>query len=149
MRQDEFFEAGEFADHPPEFEEFWKRYPRRRGRRVGRAAALRLWLKLKPKEQCEAFRAMENYARSEQVREGYVRDANRFLAGDYWRDWLDGEGNDVDEREVLIAELKGRAGKRYGASTLIARGVEGMHGGVTTWAEMSTEQLKRIREATR
>lgn len=148
-RQHEFFAAGEFADHPPSFDHFWKAYPKRRGKRLGKAAALRLWMRLKPKAQCEAYTAALNYARCAQVKEGFARDANRFLSADYWRDWVEGAGEEVTERETLIEELQARAGARYGPSTLVKAGIEGMHGGVTTWAEMSDKMLLRVKKETR
>jgi len=148
-RQGEFFAAGEFADHPPSFDQFWKAYPKRRGKRLGKAAALRLWMRLKAKEQCEAYAAALNYSRCDQVRRGFARDANRFLSADYWRDWVEGAGEEVTERETIIEELRMRAGARYGGSTLVKAGLESMHGGVTTWAEMSDDQLLKVKKETR
>jgi len=148
-RQNEFFAAGEFADHPPSFDLFWKAYPKRRGKRLGKAAALRLWLRLKPKEQCEAYAAAQNYARCDQVRRGFARDANRFLSADYWRDWVEGVGEEVTERETMIEELRTRAGARYRTSTLVKAGLESMHGGVTKWEDMKDRQLKNILNETR
>ncbi len=148
-RQNEFFAAGEFADHPPNFDLFWKAYPKRRGKRLGKAAALRLWLRLKPKEQCEAYAAAINYSRCTTVKEGFARDANRFLSADYWRDWVEGAGEEVTARDTIVEELQMRAGARYETSTLVKAGLESMHGGVTKWAEMSDKLLKEIKEATR
>jgi hypothetical protein len=149
VRQDEFFRPGEFADSPPTFDQFWISYPKRRGKRVGKAAALRLFLKLKPVEQCEAYAAAQNYGNSQGVREGFARDASRFLSADYWRDWLDGAGEEVTERDTIIEGLRVRAGARYDSSTLVKAGLESMHGGVTKWEEMSDKLLKKITEATR
>lgn len=148
VRQSEFFVAGEFADHPPSFERFWKAYPKRRGKRLGKAAALRFWLRLKPKEQCEAYAATLNYSRCDQVRRGFARDANRFLSADYWRDWVEGAGEEVTERDTMIEELRMRAGARYDSSTLVKTGLESMHGGVTKWEEMSDKLLKKIFQCT-
>jgi hypothetical protein len=149
VKQNEFFRPGEFADNPPTFEQFWKAYPKRRGKRVGKSAALRLYLKLKPIEQCEAYDAAQHYGNSQGVKEGFARDASRFLASNYWRDWLDGSGEEVTERDKMIEELRTRAGARYEGCTLVKEGLESMHGGVTKWKEMPDSQLKRITEATR
>lgn len=106
-------------------------------------------MRLKPVEQSQVYAAVLNYARCDQVRRGFARDASRFLSADYWRDWVDGAGEEVTERETIIEELRMRAGARYGVSTLVKAGIEGMHGGVTKWAEMSDEQLRKVKEATR
>ena len=137
--QREFFRPAEFKDHPPEFEMFWRAYPKRKGKRVGKGAALRLYLKLKPAEQCEALEAAKNYARSDVAQDGYARDANRFLSTDYWRDWVDGAG-DTNERERLISRLKGHAGRRYRGSTIVSTGLEGMHA-ERPWSDFSLKEL--------
>lgn len=143
-RQGEFFKPAEFADTPPAFEAFWKAYPRRKGVRVGKGAALRLYLKLKPTEQCEALEAARNYARSDAAQDGYARDANRFLGADYWRDWVEGAG-EVNERDRLISRLKAHVGEKCGGSVILSTGLEGMHA-ERPWADFSLGELTRLTE---
>lgn len=143
--QREFFRPGEFADHPPAFEEFWKAYPKRRGKRLGKQAARRLWLKLKAKEQCEAHWAARNYAQSSYAREGYARDANRFLTAEYWRGWLDGAGDPADEREALVEALKKYAGKPYKSSYVTTKGTDSLHSS-RPWNDFSLQELREMKE---
>jgi hypothetical protein len=147
-RQSDIFQPGEFADHPPSFDLFWREYPKRRGKRLGKSAALRLWCRLKPQEQCEALEAARNYAKSDIVRRDFARDACRFLAADWWRDWLEGPGTPEDERTVLIEELKKHRGKKRESGEIISTGIAYMHADVT-WSTFSLEELRRIVEELR
>ncbi len=140
----EFFKPAESRDHPPEFGAFWWAYPRRKGLRVGKGAALRLWHKLKPAEQCAALEAAKNYARSDAARDGYARDANRFLSADYWRDWVEGAG-DTNERERLISELRGHAGKPYKSSYVTMKGTDGLHSS-RPWGDFSLQELIEMKD---
>lgn len=143
MQQEEFFAAAEFADNPPEFEMFWKKYPKRGGRKVGKAAALKLWMKLKPEERYEAFEAMQKYSQSEAAKTGYARDAERFLKADYWKDWAEEVEVDPEaERGELVAKIL-KTGWR--TKQVVATG-EGLEGGVgcETWNEISTERLRKM-----
>lgn len=74
------------------FEYFWSQYPRRNGKKLGKAKAERMFMKMKPEEINEVFKALENYNRSKQVYDGFPCDAPRFLRKDYYSDWLDGAG---------------------------------------------------------
>jgi hypothetical protein len=73
---------------PVGFDEFWKAYPTRNGRRVGRKATVERFAKLTPAEAAECVFAARNYAKSPQVRDGFAKDPERFLKADFWRDWL-------------------------------------------------------------
>jgi len=143
MDQREIFTPAEFADNPPEFEMFWKKYPKRGGRRVGKAAALRLWMKLKPEEQCEAFAAMERYAEGETAKNGFARDAERFLKAGYWKDWS--EEVEVDP-EVERGELVAKLVKARWSTTQVVATEEGLCGGAGTekWAEIPTSRLRKM-----
>ena len=142
--QQEFFKPAEFADHPPAFEMFWKAYPRRKGVKVGKGAAVRLWHKLKSAEQCEALEAARNYARSDAAHRGYAKDADRFLKADYWRDWVEGPG-EVSERDRLISELKRHVGKPYKSSYITTKGTDGLHSS-RPWDDFSLQELIEMRD---
>ena len=84
-------------DLPPavdlEFEEFWKLYPERNGKRIGKSAALAKFKKLDPENRCLIINAVKNYAASEMISKGIgIKDPHRWLRdgkGDEpWRDWL-------------------------------------------------------------
>lgn len=71
------------------FSEFWSVYPRRRGRKVGKERALERWSKLDLATRRLAFKAAKRYAEACDAGETIAKDAERFLARDYWRDWLE------------------------------------------------------------
>ncbi len=74
------------------FEEFWKLYPSRRGKKLLKGEALRMFKKtLKSTSFCSIFQAVRNYGISKTVTDGFAKDAVRFLKKDYWRDWLSPE----------------------------------------------------------
>ncbi len=77
------------------FDEFWKAYPRRDGKRQGKKPALERWRKLPPDKRAAAFRGLDAYAAR---CEGYAKDAVRYLAQELW---LDDE--DPDEPAMLPA----------------------------------------------
>ena len=84
----ESVETTERVDDTLGFDEFWSVYPQRNGRKVGKQAALKLFVKLDLDDRRAAWRAARNYAAA--AEQGtFVRDAQRFLKDDYWRDWLE------------------------------------------------------------
>ena len=87
-------------DAPPavddEFEDFWKNYPMRNGKRLGQPEAVRKWKRLKDEDHKLVLIAVKNYASSKQVRDGIgIKDPHRWLSngkGDEpWRDWIEPE----------------------------------------------------------
>lgn len=71
------------AAHDLAFQEFWEAYPLRKGRKVGKQDAAKAFAKIKLTEHTDLMRAVGNYSSQE-----LPKDACRFLAKDYWRDWL-------------------------------------------------------------
>lgn len=71
------------------FTVFWRNYPARKGRKVGKAT-VRAWLRknLKPGDYQPMLKAVRSYADN---CGDYARDPIRFLKDDWWRDWLDFE----------------------------------------------------------
>ena len=80
----------EKAPDPTEalFENFWKLYPARKGRRNGKAQALKVWRGLKVNVRLyEAILAgLDAYVHSDEVQRGYAMDAARWLRGRRWED---------------------------------------------------------------
>lgn len=67
---------------------FWKAYPDRDGKKIGKANALAVWRRLSIEERRAAHRGASNLA--DAVRRGGrfgVKDAERFLRGRCWEDW--------------------------------------------------------------
>jgi hypothetical protein len=84
-------------EEPPavdrDFEEFWKCYPARNGKRVGKTDAQRKFRSLSSQDRGLVLVAARNYAASELVQKGVgVKDPHRFLQkgkkDEPWRDWI-------------------------------------------------------------
>lgn len=75
--------------YPAQFEEFWNCYPARGGRRRGKRECWSLWVQaIREAERQPLIEATRQYAASDEVARGFARDPKRFLAKDWWRDWL-------------------------------------------------------------
>ncbi|MFQ5560397.1 MAG: hypothetical protein ACE5FU_07425 [Nitrospinota bacterium] len=73
-------------------EKFWPDYPARNGKKVLKAKAREFFVKrIKDEEVSLTLQAVRNYASSKECRNGYAKDAIRFLQNDYWRDWIEPE----------------------------------------------------------
>src|SRR4029077_4323962 len=87
-------------DMPPavdkEFDEFWKGYPKRNGKRLGKPEALKKWKSLNVEDRKQVLVAVQHYARSEMVVKGIgIKDPHRWLRSgkddEPWRDWIEPE----------------------------------------------------------
>jgi len=81
----------------PAFENFWKAYPKRNGKKVGKAKTLKKWQGLDAEQKAEALHAVFFYADSKTAREGYAKDPERFLGpkdDPYWLNWMEPEVKD-------------------------------------------------------
>ena len=67
-----------------DFEDFWKAYPARNGKKCGKQNAKEKFSKLSSEDQQLAISAAKNYASSGQM----AKDAERFLNKNYWMDWI-------------------------------------------------------------
>lgn len=70
------------------FLDFWKIYPTRKGRKVGKKKTKERFKQIKAEEISLILGATKNYAESTQAKDGYAKDPERFLKDDYWRDWI-------------------------------------------------------------
>lgn len=92
--------------YTPLFEEFWKNYPARNGKKLGKPVALALFCNLKPCEALLCVHAARHYADSQMIRDGIgIRDPQRFLVSgrgkdkvEYWRDWIEPESRDDQDK---------------------------------------------------
>ena len=71
----------------PTFDAFWEAYPRRNGRRVGRAQAEAQWKRLKPADRVDALRGAINYAVDCDAGMQIAKDAFRWLRDKLWHDY--------------------------------------------------------------
>ena len=85
------------------FKKFWEIYPSRNGKKLSKAGAEKLFAKIKDVEFELILQAVRNYANSTECRNGYAKDAIRFLRGNYWRDWIE------PEKKQPLPEFKNQA----------------------------------------
>ena len=72
------------------FDEFWKVYPARQGKKLERGEALKKFQELKVDEIPLVLKAAKNYADDQGVKNGIgIRDPKRFFINDFWKDWVD------------------------------------------------------------
>ncbi|QDT06892.1 hypothetical protein K227x_53150 [Rubripirellula lacrimiformis] len=78
--------AKKSPDYSDAFEEFWKAYPANsKGRKRGKSETFKLWRAVPVDDHDSLLVAARNYAADEGGSE-YVRDPERFLKKDWWRD---------------------------------------------------------------
>ena len=79
-----------------DFEAFWKLYPARKGKRIGRPEAIAKWQRLDVNDRRQVLVAVQHYATSELVLRGIgIKDPHRWLKigknNEPWRDWIEPE----------------------------------------------------------
>lgn len=73
------------TDYSPDFEEFWKAYPKRNGQKVGKKPAFKVWATMKEGEKLLA--RQDVLKRNRQHGWGkYIRDGQRYLKHEGWND---------------------------------------------------------------
>ncbi len=86
------------------FDEFWKVYPARHGRKVGKAICQVVFDKCPASDQLLIVQAAQQYAKACHAKdEQFVplpRDPIRFLKQDWWREWV--ERPDVQAAKPII-----------------------------------------------
>lgn len=85
---------------PPFFEDFWKVYPKRNGKKVGRKECLEYFKSFANRDRELVIIAAQNYAKSKDAKDGYARDPIRFLKKDFWKDWIE-TPKTINESEFL------------------------------------------------
>lgn len=74
------------------FEKFWELYPARKGRKLTKKESYDFFIKnITEKDIDSILTATENYANSQIVKDGFAKDAIRFLKKDYWHEWIETE----------------------------------------------------------
>lgn len=71
------------------FEPWWREFPKRNGRKVGKTDAERVWSRLKPDEVSACLVAVGHYAKACDVGDTLAMDAHRWLTKRRWVDWLE------------------------------------------------------------
>lgn len=92
------------------FEDAWKVYPSRNGRKIGKAVALKEWCKLTYAEKCRAWQACQNMARECPP---FPPDMNRWLKDHKWDDWAEPLSvipNGHVNGQTVTAAFTGRSG---------------------------------------
>jgi len=81
--------SGTAASYPQAFEDFWLAYPTRGGRKRGKGKCYGMWRQaIRAAERQSLVEAAQTYAASDDATRGFAKDPERFLAKDWWRDWL-------------------------------------------------------------
>lgn len=76
--------------YPDPFLAFWNIYPLNKdGRKRGKAVCFDLWRRIPAADRNALLTATQNYAHGATVGDGFVRDPERFLKKDFWRDYID------------------------------------------------------------
>lgn len=91
--------APEGAGEDPErgFEVWWERYPKRNGKRIGKAKCRTKWRAFSLATKHRVYAATVHYAAAVEAGSTIAKDPERFLAGRYWEDWVDGPGEAAQE----------------------------------------------------
>lgn len=76
-------------NNTPTFDDFWKIYPNRNGRKVGKQATMKLFKNLKSEDIPTLMSAVKNYSDSPDVMRNFAKDPERFLQNNYWRDFIE------------------------------------------------------------
>ncbi|MDP1769695.1 MAG: hypothetical protein Q8L74_12970 [Nitrospirota bacterium] len=79
-----------------DFETFWKLYPARNGKRIGKPEAIAKWERLDVNDRQQVLVAIQNYAESNLVSKGIgIKDPHRWLRigkdNEPWREWIEPE----------------------------------------------------------
>lgn len=73
---------------PPGFNDFWQAYPKRDGKRRGRAKSVKLWRQLvRVAERDAVIAGARHYADSPDAKKNYAKDPERWLRDKCWLDW--------------------------------------------------------------
>lgn len=86
------------------FDVFWEAYPKRNGKRLGKAKALTRWRALALDTKRRAYAATVHYAAAVDSGATIAKDPERFLANAYFEDWADGPGDTPKAKVVGIAD---------------------------------------------
>ena len=103
----------------PFFEDsFWKIYPLRNGKKVGKENCYKLFLKLNESDREIIKVSVINYSNSKSAIEGYAKDPERFFKNDYWKEW---------QKPEIVNQKGGGNGRNVGYDVQI--------GDVSTWTD--------------
>jgi hypothetical protein len=82
------------------FNAIWETYPRRNGKRLDKQRAITAYNRMSKSDRAALPLAIANYAASGQI----PRDMCRFLARDYWREWLTPAIGDPDHGQYTYED---------------------------------------------
>jgi hypothetical protein len=84
---------------PDDFAPFWDAYPRRNGRKLGKAATVKAWERLTQAERAEVMTAVVLYRAACDSGQTLAKDPQRFLTQRAWADWLEPASGDQSPSE--------------------------------------------------
>lgn len=92
------------AEYPSDFEEFWNAYPKRDGRRNGKVKSLRLWRQVPADDRPLVLKAAINFSGSRLALDNKARDPERFLAAEWWREWIETERPSANGHQLRVVQ---------------------------------------------
>ncbi len=93
--------------YAPFFEEFWKNYPARNGKKLEKSETLRKYCTLTEADLSVCNQAVINYANSESIQKGIgIKDPKRFLKDDYWREWIEPEKKEAFKSGTIMDPIE-------------------------------------------
>lgn len=96
------------------FEQLWKLYAAATGRHVEKRSAFSKFKKISADQYPYIRKAIENYARSRTVKDGYSKHFVRFLKDDFWPIWINKRDDAIpapdnrSPREIAREVLRGK-----------------------------------------
>jgi hypothetical protein len=69
------------------FDFFWKTYPKRNGRLIGKSLCQKRWLSMSLEDRRGAYRGARNYAEDVDAGKTIAKDPDRWLRDRLWEDW--------------------------------------------------------------
>jgi hypothetical protein len=71
------------------YDDLWEMYPKRDGKKIGKTKAFDRLLDIHDKHYEDIFNAVKNFAKAKETNNYGIKDFERFLKDDHYREWID------------------------------------------------------------
>jgi hypothetical protein len=71
------------------YDDLWEMYPKRDGKKIGKTKAFDRLLDIHDKHYEDIFNAVKNFAKAKEINNYGIKDFERFLKDDHYREWLE------------------------------------------------------------
>jgi hypothetical protein len=120
LKEDDSVTSAAADDH--EFIEFWSLYPKRNGKKLGKAKTYAKWTRLKLPQRAAAIAGVRHYRAACEGGATLAKDPERWVRDHCWEDWQ--EPAELPARRGVTAELE-RARSEAIAAQFLHRDQEG------------------------